>query len=281
MNKFLAFALGALLLSLAGAPAQFTNVRPVPATPPQPPLIRGVPDNSAWTVRIRHASELPADAGQAIGDYSALDAEGEGALPDVSGGEVRRISNEFGKSLRKMVFFPRSGSASTIYLQGQYVFYQHPDLGTPEIMTQMEAVVSGMPFQPDRFQEFGWIGESNYQGIANYRGRECDMYRQTLFDAPRGMYDLPGGVQLPDEAPLSDTPFPPEIAARMKQVIHRTAFIDRKTKLPVALEDSAGIHLYEFKALETPPVLPQNFANALAERQKRVERAERRYKIPQ
>jgi len=246
-------------------------------------LVQKVPENSAWTVRIIRSGQVPADPAEPIPD-EAFEAEDSGRPT----GELRRIEHEFSNGLRKITQHFRGGRPRTIFVISQAVFYDHPRTGDSIVSTPQDALIQGLPYLADRFHGFHWIADSNHIGEETFRGTVCDVYRQTLLNAPRGMYDVPQGFDVDDgdigarAASAADTTdLSPEVAAAMEKTILRTAYVDKQSRLPVALEDAAGLHIYEFGELTAPPVLPEKHRRELSEIIKAQQRATNRYRIPQ
>jgi hypothetical protein len=239
------------------------------------PLIRAVPEGSSWTIRI-----LP-HRSRSRGPTGSPNEPRIGEDDSVSAAELRRVTNEYANGVRKVVFQHRDGKTETFYLAKNCVFSLHPKSGEPEVMSPEDAFIQGLPYNSSSFEEFHWINKSNFVGERSYRGVLCDVYQQTLYDAPRGMFDLPEGVTLRGDSPASTAPYPEEIARRLKKQVFRTAYINKLTRLPVALEDDVGMRVYDFSVLSTPPQLPEIFSKALHDVLKKRERAAKIYTIPQ
>jgi len=95
------------------------------------------------------------------------------------------------------------------------------------------------------FPELSWVNLENYKGVVTYLQHSC-----YLFQSPQ--------------------PMPPEFKLPADQIPLRQAWIDVKTKLPVAFDDGATTSAYTgFKEIPSRElVLPPAFAKALEDFQK-------------
>ncbi len=242
-------------------------------------LIQEVPENSAWTVRIVRSGKVPDDPDQPIPD--------EVDEASVREGELRRESHEYSNGIHKIVQTFHNSDPRTIYITSHAVFHEHPRTGESQISGPQDALMLGLPYSANRFHGFHWISQKNFAGEEIFRGVPCNVYRQTLFDGPRGVFDVPEDFPMDDpglgtrHGADDEQDLDPKILKAMRNTILRTAYVDRKTLLPVALKNTSGLQIYEFHRLTSPLSLPEKHLRKSQELAELHKREMNRYRIPQ
>lgn len=289
--------LGWALLGSASLDAQHTTVRPVMSERPERPLIRSVPNDIAWKVERRNIGDIyrerrfrEALERQPERDPEELRDEIEERSPDppITAYDIRTIYNGYSDGVRREVLEHRNGNVFIIYITGGLYLYEDPRRDRVVVGSAADLEEMGRSAHADRFGEFGWIRQANYVGIANYNGRECYVYQQTLYDVVHGRDAEVIDEEYDDEFEEERRPLTraereraERAKERMRERVHATAFIDRETKLPVGLEDRFSIQTYEFAELSEPVVLPPHYEEALEKQRHDAQRLLRRYNIPQ
>lgn len=119
---------------------------------------------------------------------------------------------------------------------------------TQEIAIEsLSHVYEGSRFRPDEFNDFQWIKSDLFIGDAVYQEIPCHVYRESM----------------------SSNSMP------------RTAFINKTTRLPVAIEDSLSKQIYTFQGTKAQVDLPAIVLKAIEKRMAAVKKYYDKYNIPQ
>jgi hypothetical protein len=227
------FRVAGLLISCLACVSLHAQDGQVQVPPPSPPFLNRLPDHAAWRVTYTSHQAPAPPAGAAKGPLPRVLQEVDGTKMDQNRREI-------------YVWSDKTTTAHWIY-KGIYLFNQPT---TPDIYILNIATYKGSPMAPSLvpdyattdFPEFSWVSLRNYQGVAIYQQHQCYLFQ----------------AQKKSEASPSQTT-PPVMSGTQ-------AWIDVKTKLPVALDDGTTLKIYAVS--EVPPrdlELPDKFASALAD----------------
>ena len=210
---------------------------------PAPPFVTSIPDGTSWTVTIErpaktNPSETPDPSKVSVTSHA------------LSGGVRRTISGYGGKT------------QPPIYLTKSALLYVDPQSGKPQAQSSLDPSGGPAP-RPEHFEELNWISADTYLGEATFRGHACDVFRK-YFGEPSLRNSGPNQPGVDVEIPtISGVPYA-QVAGNPNAKVMETALIDRKTKLPVAREESGMLSIYEFSTDKSSFRLPPEFSAALA-----------------
>ncbi len=240
----------------AGVLGQSNSPSPVPPKKPAPAFSPALPSGSAWTVTIRSPWEM---SGKRLVPTAGARPDEQGA-PAVA--ELVKIENTISVGVRREVLHYRDGSNLTRYVVRGFVLYMDPVSGEPLIESD-DYPTTGSVHGVNRLEELAWIADRYYEGEAVFQGRPCHVFRQYAPD-----------WRVLGKAPEEDTGRPARGLARgeiknpVGAKVLATAYLDRETLRPVALETLYGTWIYsDFHSapqFQVPAEL-QNLARALAE----------------
>ncbi len=266
MNKI--FIATVLLLSVHSGWAQMTSVDPKPSEKPAKPFSNAISEGSAWMVTTKSRSELNAKNG----------AE-EATSPSPSAHLiVKRIDYAYAAELRRETFHYGDGSSFTRYVTPGAVLFEDRIGGDPIIDSPSDSM-TGPTHGTDRLGELKWVSDKFYLGVANYNGRPCYVYRNYASQEVQ-----PESAEPPDlnqELPEPVATAQSELKDLENSRIEATAFIDKATLRPLALETMYGVQLYDWSPSFQPFGLPAKLAKAERERAEAIAKRKQRYLISQ
>lgn len=179
-------------------------------------------------------------------------------------GTLLKEENSQTGDLRKQTKTYSDGSL-TRYAKGSMVLYFDPR--TKDVVVEEAAPDQiGGDLRTTKFSEFAWVKPALHKGTKTYEGIACDVYQKLLSTAVQE-----------DGAEVESAPVPEGSSAN--EIV--TAYIDQKTRLPVALVEPLVVRKYKFSPLASPVVLPPEFAEALQRVETAIEQRRQRYNIPQ
>lgn len=281
-------ALALLGVGIAFAPvsAQFTELELLPSGgEPGSPPVANAPDGGQWTIHLttpydfsRSRQVIPEE----LQNHPMFAERDQGRKMD-------RVQSAYSSGVRRDLMIYRDGRSHVAYRVEGSILARMPGSNRIIVAAADDFFTVGLSGRPDQFDPFGWVSPRFYLGTAQYGERLCDVYRQYLrldeMQASR-FADSPFGTD-PDLLPgvgevrkLAWEELGP--AERGTAVIYQTAFIDRETRLPVALEHvKQGRWFYQFSPERTSFELPGEFAAALEELRDSALDLEQKWNIPQ
>lgn len=168
-------------------------------------------------------------------------------------GTLLHEENVLTGNLRKETRVYNDGSF-TRYAKDSTVLYFDPRSNEVVVEQSSEDVPGGL-FRASRFSECSWIKPPFHKGTEIYDGLTCDVY------------EAPWSGKTDNGDPVDEVAVSSGRSVPSQSVI--TAYIDQKTRLPVALVDPLSVRRYAFVPASNPVTLPKEFSDAL----KRVEAA--------
>jgi len=251
--------------------AQQTNVQPDPTERPLKPFSNVIPSGSAWTVTSMSLAELNAKK----------DNSGEGEAARLSASArliVKKIDNAYAAGLRREIFHFADGSSFTRYVTPNAVLFEDRVSGEP-IIDEPSDSMSGPTNGTDRLGELKWVSDKFYVGVANYNGRPCFVYRN--YDSQKVQKEPDGPPDLNPELAEPVATAKSELSNLQTARIKATAFIDKATMRPLALETMYGVQLYDWSTGFQPFSLPAKLAKAERDRAEAIAKRKQRYNIRQ
>lgn len=179
-------------------------------------------------------------------------------------GTLLKEENAVSGDLRKQTKIYSDGSLLR-YAKGPMVLYLDPRTKDVVVEDASPEQIGG-DLSPTQFSELAWVKPALHTGTKTYEGVACDVYEKLSLAAVQE-----------DGAEVESAPVPEGSPAN--EIV--TAYIDQKTRLPVALVDPVVIRKYKFSPLASPVVLPPEFAGALQRVEAAIEQRRQRYNIPQ
>ena len=189
--------------------------------PPEPPLIANTPDSFAWTIDVQRKKPrvVPsADPGQET-TYKRL--------MDIDPLLMRETVEKAGKEWHREKFYDNQRKDNFWVCNGMVAFqFQHfpQDKVTAMPTNNIISPVKG-GFGPD-FPELDWIDAKYFVGTVSLAGQMCHFYRKQ------------------NAKPLG---FRDELTPAPKTSLV-SAWINAKTRLPVAIEDDEIVERYTYRA---------------------------------
>ncbi len=161
-------------------------------------------------------------------------------------GTLLQEENTLTGTLRKQTTVFSDG-ALTRYAKDSLVLYFDPRVNEVVVERNGEDVPGGM-LRASRFSECSWIKPIFHKNTQIYEGISCDVY-----EAPWS--GVTGEADSVDKVAVA--------AGRVASKSLITAYIDQKTRLPVALIDPTAVRTYTFSPASNPVALPKEFSDAL------------------
>lgn len=265
MNKY------RMVLLIGVALCQSTLAQDAGAQPARPSQIFSnlVKDSSAWTVVFKTPREIAAEEASTAEKKATSEVE-PAKLRDKG---IKRIESSYSSGLRMEVLHYGNGKKLIRYLKKGMVLFEDPETGAPRI-NEPEFSSTGKVWGVDRMDELRWVENKFYDGVITYRGKVCYVFRtffsqvETKTDNDTEKSSLQGVARN-------------ELHDARKAVIQSTAYIDKQTMLPVALETRHQTLIYEMGQPFTPFTLPASLSEAVRKEQAETARRIQRYNIPQ
>lgn len=201
---------------------------PSDAVPPlTPPFVQFPSPNESFTITF----ELP--PGQSL--PRSGEAPGSRAKR-----EVKIEAAQFGQVRRDTIYWSDNSQTQTWFV-GRYGLVQNPNGDWINLLDPVrDPEAAGSMRRRDASDYFAWLMMDNYRGVVSYRGAIC--YQFSLNVEANGGGGEPSSPQA------------------------QIAWIDVRTKLPVALQTGGQVLIYKFgEAPASPLILPPKF-KALADR---------------
>jgi len=278
-----------LLVSLCVSFAQGADFRPTPSPLPEAPLLSRPPDPSSWSIRFLPDSELisrksrenNSPAGENTDWFlseSPDNPESRNLLSN-NHAQIQRIHHINSGKFQGFELDYGHGVSQKFFSYGGYLLFDHPKRDEVLVVSPQDARDLDLDYRADRFQDLEWITPEAYRGMTRFQGRDCYVYELVGHQLPdrqsaRMHQDhAVMGLQL-EEVEKSAAPSPPGS-------VLATALVDRQTRLPVLLRRGGDVLFYEFHPAGTRLELPPRYEKALREHLDRMERRQRRYRIPQ
>lgn len=269
MNKILFKII--LLFPVYSCIGQMTSVDPKPDEKPSVPFSNAIPDASAWTVTIKSQSELKAKK----------ESRGEGEVPRQSPSAhliVKTIDHAYAAGLRRETFHYGDGSLLTRYVTSSAVLFEDRVSGEPIIDSPSDSM-TGPTYGTNRLGELKWVSDKFYLGVANYNGRPCYVYRN--YESQKAQVELDNPYELNQKLAEPAATAKSELSDSQSARISATAFIDKATMRPVALETMYGVQLYDWSPSFQPFNLPAKLEKAAKDRAEAIAKRKQRYLKPQ
>jgi len=230
---------------------------PQPATAQSVPAFSPViPSGTSWTVTIRSSWEM---SGKRVVKTPGAEAADVGSQPK----ELVKIENTYAGGVRREILHYRDGSSLTRYVTRGMVFYLDPISGEPMTESTDAQPTTGPVHGVGHFEELAWVSDRYYEGEGVFAGRPCHVYRQYAPDWTNNADD-------PAEENDQQQPGLPRAQVKNPATarVLATAYLDRDTLQPVALETLYATWLYSDFTTASRFQLPsdlQNLARAMAE----------------
>jgi len=249
-----------------------------PASKDRPPLAK-VPDMTEWTVSYQRTSRA-AKQGPAAGppeQEAELSRDDSGGNPPAPGrSEIKRVHNTLSSGMRIQETLYRDGDRTMeVSLDGLY--FWKTDENSWVVLTGEEMAGQGRAFSPNGFPELSWVGKDSLAGEKVYAGITCDVYHGNAFQ----ISGWEAGLALPSSGSKPAQAMSEAVLRRIRASVLEVAYIDQKTRLPVALETPIVTRRYHFSPLEKTPPPPPGLETAHQYHKESMERITKRYKIPQ
>ncbi len=247
MNNFYQRGFILLMVCLLGLPyeaifAQHTKVDLVATPTPPPPAIAPVPDGFSWTTNYQY-----------VWDIKKVPASASSLPPSPMTKEQKESdqklvlakSNHFSSGvLEEETLLKDRSTSKRLFVKNLIII----NGSNGEFLVEpISSYYEGRTFRPNTFNDFYWLENSVFSGETVYQGVACYVYRQLGADGN----------------PV------------------KSAFISKDRKLPVGLEDSFGIQLYQFKEDKTPIEIPPGALQSIQKATQPVPSVMDRYKLPQ
>jgi hypothetical protein len=245
MNKVISFVTSLFIFCLPGL-SLHAQQEEIP--PPSPPFLSRLPDHAAW--RITYTSKQAPTPTPPVGAANATNAVPAAPQPrvlkEVDGVKMDQTRQEIYQWSDKQTTEHWSYGGSYLLTQldnpGVYIF--KPSLTNPGITATIP------DYSVSDFPEFSWVSLENYKSIVIYQQHKCYFFQ----------------AQKQSVAP---TPFPLPASVKSLPVPVKQAWIDVKTKLPVALNDGTVLGVYAIREIPQRDMeLPPKFAEEYAKWQK-------------
>ena len=250
---------------------QLTVVQPVVTERPTRPFSNVIPVGTAWTVTTKSRSELNAKKEQ--------NDTGKATPPSPSAHLiVKKIDYAYAAGLRRETFHYEDRSSFTRYVTPNAVLFEERVSGDPIIDAPSDSM-SGPTHGTDRLGELKWVSDKFYLGVADYNGRPCYVYRN--YASQKAQTESAEPPDLNQELPEAVATAQSELKDLENSRIEATAFIDKATMRPLALETMYGVQLYDWNPGFQPFSLPVNLAQAVRDRDEAIARRKQRYLISQ
>jgi hypothetical protein len=280
MNKRIMTLLTCWLVVLVGANGQTPATdAPAPPNPPKITLIKKVPDNTTWKVKVmpsewappeqeeRTAPDQPTGGAQAIDDASTEDI----GIPADSQ-ERRQIVNTYSNGVRREVISNTSGTPYENYIIQGTLVYVHPKTGEPAMVHlpvedepgdnagRFGEFVKGFSAKADELGEFAWVKLGHFTGEVIFMGEKCRLFMER------------------ESGPSLTDPNADESRAATAGGT-RKAYFRVVDGYPLALETPDAIRLYSFE--KSSEMKPPSAVTAYVEKiQRRTKAFYQRYAIP-
>lgn len=219
--------------------------------PPDGRPVKGLAPGMAWKVEA-----LPGD------QQTSVPAEGTEAARTPAAPAAESIvlveTNVMGVNFRHQTTETPPGRRQTRLFQDGIFFIPSPDGATFSVDFPNEELAGSM-VNPKRLTEFDWVGPEWWVATAVVDGVKCDIYRQ------------------PWPQPEPDEDSEPPVVGKSA----RLAAIGREDRFPRRLESPYRVLRYVPLPSVTPPTLPAGAVAASREFEKKIERQENRFRIPQ
>lgn len=265
MNNLRLLLVSSLLLGQALA--QQTNPSVDASEKPSKTFSNTVPDGSSWQVTVVR----PWEKGKYFPESAGSVPPPPSGLENFANTTLKKIEVSFAGGVRKEVLTYMQGPDLTRYLTSDMVLYENPKTKEPMI-DEPGDTVSAPFWGSNKMEELSWISDRHYIGTAQYLGRTCYVYR--LFAS--------GKVRNLDEpAPLFEGISRSETANQNGAAVIATAFIDKATMRPVALETAYDIWIYNTGVPFSSFTVPSHLKDAVRQRAEAIAKRKQRHNIPQ
>lgn len=266
MNKML---VAAVCFSVHSSWAQMSHVEPKSGEPPPKSFSNVIPAGSAWTVTMKSRSELTAKKDKSSTREVATFSPTAHLI-------VKRIEYAYAAGIRREIFHYGDNSFFTRYVTPNAVLFEDRASGNAIIDSPADSM-SGQTYGTDRLGELKWVSDKFYLGVADYNGRPCYVYRNYASQIAQ----TDGSSDLNQERPEPIATAKGELRDLKNARIEATAFIDKFTMRPVALETMYGTQLYDWSPVFQPYDLPTTLAKAERDRIEALAKRKQRYSISQ
>jgi hypothetical protein len=221
-----------------------------------PAFSSAVPSGTSWTVTIRTSWEM---SGKRLVKTPGTAVADAGAQPK----ELVKIENTYAGGVRREILHYRDGSSLTRYVTRGKVFHMDPISGEPVMESTDAQPTSGPVHGVSSLEELAWVSDRYYEGEGEFAGRPCRVYRQYAPD-----WSMDTGMP-PEENGPSQPGLPrAQVKNPAAEKVLATAYLDRNTLQPVALETLYATWLYSDFTSAIPFLVPANLqtlARAMAE----------------
>lgn len=277
--------------------AQFTATEPDYLAPPSQSFANTVPEASAWSVRIVDMADHRRQQRALVNstdDSAPTETENhpryERYKQMLAKRRVIGMEAAYQDGVRREILHFANGTRVARYLTGRLILHQHPESG--EVILESEFSATGPLWGVGRFNELSWVEDKYYMGITEHRGVECYVFQKFADDhsRPAAPTSTEKAIEAGDEASrLEETApweLPPgsalhELEDTREPRVLATAFINRETMLPVALEVTGETWIYDMDQDYNPFEIPSAIAQELNNDQQALRRLDQRFNIPQ
>lgn len=248
MSRFFSIV-SALTLSTSLLVAQGSKLVVTPGPPPQSPLISKIPNGSVWKVTYHYKSDVtPTDKTNVP---SSQEMRGVAANGTNAEGKPRWIRYHIANGTLLEESEDTDGKKHIRYIGKDFAVYTFDNR---MIVEPVDAYFGEKTFHPAEFEELSWIKPGTYVGDAVYREIPCMVFQ-----------DLP--------ATSGNKTYSPKA--------YRTAFVDKRTRLPIEVKDGSVSRTYLFEANQPNMKLPAEVSKAISEHLTAKEKRLRKYRIAQ
>ncbi|MGC3992176.1 MAG: hypothetical protein QM796_21280 [Chthoniobacteraceae bacterium] len=247
MKTLVKFLLVSLVLTLDLAAQQPPTPQAPPPLPSGPLFLKRAPNMAQWVITLVGASKQATSASEnKVDDKAAKRIWAAKVVVTKTGNTIKKQTLD--ENNQVWTTWCGQGYQITIWPDGKNYYIQkyiaHVDPNNIPVMYT--------DYSTTDFPGFQWITKDYYTGIKNIGGKPCIEFKKPVEDA--------AAVAAPSPAAKS-------VLDAGQQVEHLAAYIDLKTRLPVALVENGEGHTYEFGAAPSVelsyPELVQTLLNNL------------------
>jgi hypothetical protein len=250
------------LMSVGACSAQLITVKPTLTEKPAAPFSNRIPNGTSWVVIVKQPSELREfKPGAPQKDSAKVDA------PDkFTDATIRQIENSYNAGIRREILHYADGSQLTRYVKKGTIIFEHPTTRIPNF-DEIDASTTGPTTGCNTFEEFSWVTDKYYIGVASYQGKTCFVYRQFFPE----VISADNNVVQYNPNLLKGVAFS-ELKNPANAKIQATAFIDKETMLPVAYDSNYELRIYDTKVAYAPFAFPASIQEAIKIRDEAMSR---------
>ena len=250
------------LVSVGACSAQLIPVKPVLTEKPVTSFSNIIPNGRSWVVLFKQPSELR----ESKPGTPPKDPAKEPAPAKIADATIKQIESSYNAGIRREILHYVDGSQLTRYVKKGTIIFEKPTTRVPTF-DEIDASTTGPTTGCNTFEEFSWVTDKYYIGVANYQGKPCFVYREFFPDVISDVNSLvQGNPNLVNGVAFSELKNP----ANAK--IQATAFIDKETMLPVAYDNNYVLRIYDNQVAYAPFAFPASLQEAMKIRDEALSR---------